>query len=264
MQADALADNGQGNAAVVQSQPETPEVPIAQGISPTVFGERIRSTGDVTTDWPFADLAPDPRKTYTTNIGSERLPEEGMLVGMVLFAYSTAAIIRVQQGDRSHPDRVVVQIGNEEEAAGWKQMVGVTLAMQATPTQSATGKPPVFRPDAIVAVEQPVTDPGFLYHPDFASDPYFDPGERAGFIQGKITGATNLYDASARETLQVEVPGLDGPVTVNCHSTPTIYTPNGRECEALFEGDVVRVEVTRAGNDMYTYTAGDLVFTLGG
>ena len=226
------------------------------GVLAADFSKRIGENGQIAEAWPFSSLV--PTEDYQTDIGCGLTARDGIAVGRVLFANARGATLRVhsEYGHRGlNGDRVSLLFDNPDEALPWKQLVGIALAMEVSVVGSASSHHTTYKPEQILAVEPPVTHPDYLRTKKLGSE--------LGYLQGVVGGASDSYKLSSRDTMQLEIPGIDRPLTINCHSEPRLFTPEGIQCEALYRGDVVRAEVARPGMELATYMAGSVIYTIG-
>jgi hypothetical protein len=150
---------------------------------------------------------------------------------------------------------IELDLGSAEAATSWKQLTGVAMAVEASLVLSSPTHPSTFRPKAILAVEPPMT------HPDYLRAAPLRTG--AGYIHGTLQEAGGDYEYRSRENLRIGASGVDHSLIVMTGNEPTILTPEGRQCNTLHPGDIVRAEVIPYGMDLAVYRTDSVIYNIG-
>jgi exosome complex RNA-binding protein Csl4 len=143
--------------------------------------------------------------------------------------------------------------GTVEVASPWKQMAGVAVAMEATLEKSGSNDA-TYRPQRILAVEPPVTDPDYNL-----------PLDSKAYVQGVVgtSGAAEKYVPRLREVFPLDIPDIGEQVAINCHEEPILYTPDSKSLDGLYPGDIVRAQVLqRPPRYDNVYTGGPIIYVI--
>lgn len=216
---------------------------IKSGIPFEAFIERANGYNVGADPWPFADVAPSPDQTYTTDIGFGKVPQDGPAVGKLVSAYGGIADFHVPNsalfnaGDR----HIQFTYGDEELDPVMQTVVGIPMAVEVAV-------------DRIPALERPhrLTHPFRLRHIAAITPPLCDPahtraapllGYKGDYAQGRVIEHTRPHHPTS--PLQLAIAGVEKVVALRRYGPLALKTPDGFEVsDTLQPGDTVRIEIS--------------------
>ena len=207
-----------------------------EGIAPKEFFDRI-AAGDVTEDWPFADLLPrgvyDPADPY-------------VLVGRLSARRAGHVFLGTPQAGNA-PKRVRLGV---EPAQGelWGKLAGVGVALQVSRRPVVVAELPEYTVEQVLAVEPPMTHPAHMKAPPLGGPEDFGIGYGHGVVLDSRAGK----EGPGSWGFSLSMSGVDRPAGVGCDRSNVLLSSEGALVEGVRPGDVLRARFSEYyGNEAY-------------
>jgi hypothetical protein len=193
--------------------------------------------------WPFIDLLPS--KTYYHTIGDEQ--REGVALGQVMSVRDERVKFMAYLGGVTQI-RTNLCFDSAEQAAPWRQLAGVGMALAVTRHELYIPDKPMYAVDKILAVEPSLNSPYRILATALGS--VLAAG--LGYMHGTVRAGEPKHPHDVW-SFDLDPPGIVPDVSIHATRQQTVLS-NGFTVDALEPGDQVRVRVSSA-NSLGSYIA---------
>jgi hypothetical protein len=193
--------------------------------------------------WPFIDLLPG--KTYHHTIGDQQ--REGVAVGQVMAVREERVKFMAYLGGATQM-RTNLCFDTAEQAAPWRQLTGVGMALAVTRHGLYMPDKPIYAVDKVLAVEPSLNSPYRILATALGSALVAGLGYMHGTVRtGEPQSPHDVW------SFDLDPPGIVPDVAIHATREQKVLS-NGLAMDTLNPGDQVRIRVSSA-NSLGSYIA---------